>query len=148
MKPLTTAPLSLHIFLVENHPDTRTYLRMYLEEGGHVVREAEDVAETLRFIGKAACDVLLCDVGLPDGDGWDLLARLRKTNAAPPYAIAMSGFGLSGDRERSKSAGFRHHLVKPFEPEKLDALLEEAARESVGAPGERRRGKKKATVSR
>ena len=47
-----------------------------------------------------------------------------------PYAIAMSGFGLNADSLRSKAVGYRHHLLKPFDPDELDAMLEEAAREA------------------
>ena len=50
------------------------------------------------------------------------------------YAIAMSGFGMGADQLRSKEAGFRHHLLKPVDPNQLDAVLEEAARELSAAP--------------
>jgi CheY-like chemotaxis protein len=135
----------LRILLVENHADTRRYLRMYLEDSGHVVRETQNVADTVRAMGEARSDVLICDVGLPDGDGWELLTRLRQAALEPRYAIAMTGFGQAGDRARSKTAGFRHHLLKPFEPDELDACLAEAARESTrkrsSAPKSRRRTK-------
>ena len=45
----------------------------------------------------------------------------------PPYAIAMSGFGMSSDRQRSLNVGYRHHLLKPVEPNQLERLLDEAA---------------------
>jgi CheY-like chemotaxis protein len=56
-----------------------------------------------------------------------MLSRLHLPR--PAYAIAMSGYGMKEDRERSYAAGFRHHLVKPMDIEKLERLLEEAARE-------------------
>lgn len=73
------------------------------------------------------CDVLISDIGLPDGDGWELLrtAELRQ----PVFAIAMSGFGMNADRSKSKAAGFRHHLLKPFQPDELEGVLDEAAAE-------------------
>jgi two-component system CheB/CheR fusion protein len=78
--------------------------------------------------------VLISDVGLPDGTGWDLLTRLREEKLPHPgFAVAASGFGSPADREQSKAAGFRHHLLKPFSPDDLDRLLEEAARELVVA---------------
>lgn len=69
-------------------------------------------------------DVLLSDIGLPDGDGWELIRRLR---AADHHflAIAMSGFGHSADKKRSSEAGYAAHLVKPFTPDKLEAVLRE-----------------------
>ena len=66
---------------------------------------------------------------LPDGDGWELMAKAHLP--ATVYAIAMSGFGMNTDRLKSKAAGFRRHLLKPFVPTELDAALEEAAREAT-----------------
>ena len=71
--------------------------------------------------------MLISDIGLPDGTGWELLQRLQLPH--PIYAIAMSGFGMNADQARSRAAGFRHHLLKPFPLNELDGLLEEAARE-------------------
>jgi CheY-like chemotaxis protein len=119
--------MSLDILLVENHPDTAKFLRMYLEQLGHVVRVAGSVQEALAKLSQANAEVLISDIGLPDGDGWEIMERA----GLPPtvYAIAMSGFGAFSDRTRSESAGFRHHLTKPFSPDELDGYLEEALRE-------------------
>jgi CheY-like chemotaxis protein len=118
---------SLRIFVVENHVDTLRCLESYLRGNGHVVLHAADMTEALATLPKANCDVLLSDIGLPDGDGWELLRRAKL--ARPIFAIAMSGFGMTADREHSRAAGYRHHLLKPFFPDELDPLLEEAARE-------------------
>ena len=117
----------LRIFVVENHPDTLKYLRMYLEQMDHHVQSARSVAEALAALPDADADVLISDIGLPDGDGWELLRRAQLPH--PVYAIAMSGFGMNADHARSRAAGYRHHLLKPFAPEDLDVMLEEAARE-------------------
>lgn len=124
-------PAPLRIFIVENHEDTRFLLGLLLEQLGHTVISVATMQEGLRTIPGASCDVLISDVGLPDGNGWDLLKQLGTRR--PKYAIAMSGFGMSSDRERSRMAGYRHHLLKPIEPNQLETLLEEAARET--APG-------------
>jgi len=127
MTPTTaTASSSLCIFVVENHADTLRCLEAYLKSMGHTVCSARTMQEALKAIPSARCDVLLSDIGLPDGDGWDLLGRLSGTTM---YAIAMSGFGMLADRERSARAGFREHLLKPFLPEDLDPLLAEASAE-------------------
>ena len=129
---MSTSTLSrpLRIFLVENHPDTLKYYQMYLQMEGHSVCHARTMNEAYEAIPHSDCDVLISDVGLPDGTGWDLLDRLRKENLPhPAYAIAVSGYGRDEDRARSRAAGFRHHLLKPFDPSDLDAMLEEAARE-------------------
>ena len=77
----------------------------------------------------AEYDVLISDIGLPDGSGWELLPQAQARSNRPIFAIAMSGFGLSADHERSRQAGFRHHLLKPFRPDELNGMLQEAALE-------------------
>ena len=124
-------PRPLRIFVVENHPDTLEYMQMYLEVYGHTVLSADSMTKALATMPQADCDVLISDIGLPDGDGWMLLRRLQLPR--PIYAIAMSGFGMGADQLRSQEAGFRHHLLKPINPEQLDAVLAEAARELLVA---------------
>ena len=75
------------------------------------------------------CEVLLSDVGLPDGTGWEFLETVQPRR--PVYAIAMSGFGMNADNARSRDAGYHHHLLKPFKTAELDKLLLEAARTGV-----------------
>lgn len=124
---METSVHPLSIFIVENHADTLKYLQMYLEQLGHRVHAAHTMQEALTALPDSDCEVLISDIGLPDGDGWSLLRRAQF--ARPVYAIAMSGFGLNSDRARSVAAGYRHHILKPFVPDDLDAMLEEAARE-------------------
>lgn len=118
---------SLRILVVDDHPDTLKYLELYLVECGHSVRHARGVMEALQALRDEPSDVLLTDIGLPDGNGWELMNRLKEEHCVPRFAIAMSGFGLHSDRTRSTAAGFRHHLVKPLDPDKLDQALVEAA---------------------
>jgi CheY-like chemotaxis protein len=92
------------------------------------VFSAATLGEALEQVPASACDVLISDIGLPDGSGWELMAQLG--DGRPPYAIAMSGFGMASDRQRSLAAGFRHHLLKPVEPNQLERLLDEAAAET------------------
>lgn len=115
----------LKIFVVENHQDTLIYLCRYLEQQGHAVRSARDMQSALQVLPEEPVDVLISDIGLPDGDGWELLRNLEP----PPFAIAISGFGATGDQRKSQAAGYRHHLIKPFLTEDLDAVLLSAARE-------------------
>ncbi len=117
----------LRIFIVENHEDTRFLLGLLLEQLGHTVFSAATLNEAVAAMPAAHCDVLISDIGLPDGNGWELIARLG--DERPPYAIAMSGFGMSADRQKSLNAGYRHHLLKPVEPDQLEHLLDEAADE-------------------
>jgi CheY-like chemotaxis protein len=123
--------LPLRIFVVENHADTLKYLRLYLEQLNHVVETAKTMSEALAVLARKKFDVLISDIGLPDGDGWELLRRAGPSR--PGYAISMSGYGMNADRTKSREAGFRNHLLKPFMPDDLDQSLEEAALERAGA---------------
>ena len=119
----------LRIFIVENHADTLDVLTQYLEGMGHRVCSANSMAGALAALPDSPCDALISDIGLPDGDGWQLMEQAHLP--ATVYAIAMSGFGMNADRLKSKAAGFRRHLLKPFVPTELDAALEEASREVI-----------------
>ena len=121
----------LGVFLVENHEDTVRYIQLYLEHLGHEVTIARDMATALEHFPKSKYDVLISDISLPDGDGWKLLEQLKERR--PSFAIAISGYGSKNDVNRSRSAGYNHHLVKPFLPDDLMALLNEAG-ECVGDP--------------
>ncbi len=117
----------LRIFIVENHDDTRFLLGLLLEQLGHSVQAVATMSDAIDDAGSGDWDVLISDIGLPDGSGWELLPALG--DRAPPYAIAMSGFGMVSDRQKSLAAGYRHHLLKPVEPIQLETLLDEAASE-------------------
>jgi CheY-like chemotaxis protein len=117
----------LRVFLVENHLDSLHALRGYLEQMGHTVLFATTMSETLAAFPGADCHVLISDIGLPDGSGWELMERLAPSRSV--FTIAMSGYGMPEDIERSRRAGFRHHLVKPTDPDQLDTLLAQAAAE-------------------
>ena len=112
---------TVRIFLVENHPVTLACVRRHLEQRGHEVETAETIADTLRELPAKPCDLLIADLGLPDGDGCALLESLGA--ARPPLAVAMSGFGSAADQARSRAAGFQQHLTKPFLPAELDRVL-------------------------
>lgn len=112
----------LRILVVENDKDTLRLLKRYLESSGYAVEEASTVEGGLSLLAVQQFDVIISDIGLPDGDGWTLLLN------APPnsfsLAIAMTGFGKGDDRAKSRAAGFHHHLLKPFDPDVLLDILE------------------------
>ncbi len=119
----------LRIFLVEDHADTLRALTRCLERCGHTVVSAPTMAEALATLPEAGCEVLISDIGLPDGDGWQLLQRLRDAGKSfPGYAIAMSGYGMDADRAKSKAAGYTQHRVKPLKSDDFEEMLKEAAR--------------------
>jgi CheY-like chemotaxis protein len=117
----------MRIFLVENHRDTLQTLKLYLEGLGHSVNTARTMKAALAAIPTEDCQVYISDIGLPDGNGWDLFEHAQFPH--PVYAVAISGFGAKSDIERSKAAGFRRHLVKPFEGPDLLEAIDEAERE-------------------
>jgi DNA-binding response OmpR family regulator len=116
----------VRLFLVENHQDTVRYMKLYLEQLGYQILVAANMATALREIPDSQCDILISDIGLPDGDGWQLMEQLAKNR--PPFAIAMSGYGTGNDQRRSLAIGYNYHLVKPFTPDALLAILRDAER--------------------
>ncbi len=116
--------MALHVFLLEDHDDTRNLLKLHIERLGHTVWTASSVREAMGEIRKADFDFLLCDIGLADGLGWSFLESLHFSK--PVFAVAMSGVGEPQDVARSRLAGFRDHLVKPLNIPRLNGLLAEA----------------------
>ena len=119
----TVETKALKVFVVENHADTLQTLKIYLEESGHSVNTASTVTQAVNLLPKVDCDVLICDIGLPDGFGWEVMEKLPKEI----FAVAMNGFGMNADSAKSRAAGFRYHLLKPFKAAELDKILAEAA---------------------
>ncbi len=118
----------MRILVVENHPDMRRGLEVFLQSLGHRPQFAEDVHGALEIAGASETfDLLLSDIHLPDGTGWDLPSLLERAGHRPRHAIAMSGFGSVADAERSRTAGFRTHLVKPGAPGELEAAVNAVA---------------------
>ncbi len=116
----------LRVFVVEDHPSTARGLKMFLELSGYSVEMAADVRSALKLAEKIEFDVLLCDLGLPDGTGWDLMQRLRKRG--PVFGVAYSAFDEPEHIARSKAAGFMEHVVKGTTPETLVAAIGRVAK--------------------
>jgi CheY-like chemotaxis protein/nitrogen-specific signal transduction histidine kinase len=114
---------SWRILLVEDHADTSAVLRTLLSRRGHQVGVAQDVSSALAAARRESYDLVISDVGLPDGTGADLMSQLRESGLR---GIAISGFGMSADVERSLAAGFTEHLVKPISLSELEAAIERA----------------------
>ena len=117
----------LRLLVVEDHADMRNSLRVLFRMLGCTAHFSETLAAARAAVQAEPFDVLLSDINLPDGDGWDLLRELIASGHRPPTAIAMSGFGSDKDVIQSRAAGFEVHLVKPFSPEELHGILERAA---------------------
>jgi len=114
----------MRILLVEDHEDTNRSLTNLLRRRGYHVQSALTFQSALELSVKEKFDVLISDLGLPDGSGLDLIQKLA---SKPPLGIALTGFGMEKDIRKSREVGFQHHLVKPIDLNKLDALIQESA---------------------
>lgn len=124
-----TGQRALQILLVDDHLDTCSALEKLLARRGHRVVTAHDVRSALEAAQGDSFDLLISDMGLPDGTGVELMARLGGIGGL--RGIAISGFGMYGDVEKSLAAGFAVHLIKPVPFQKL----EEAIAIAMSAPG-------------
>jgi PAS domain S-box-containing protein len=119
---------TLHLLLVEDHADTAEAMAELLEARGYRVTVAFSRAAALEAARAAAGDgvpplnVVVSDLGLPDGSGLDLMRELSRLHGLP--GIAVSGYGTEGDLERSRDAGFTEHLTKPINLDDLEAILQ------------------------
>jgi len=122
--PSASRRQTLRILLVEDDPDCAAALAESLELEGYAVRVARSIAEAVALAAEGL-DLLVSDLGLPDGDGRELLRRLDL--GTPPRAIALSGYGTEDEIARSRAAGFARHLVKPIMPAALVAAIEDVS---------------------
>src|SRR5207247_2628327 len=114
-------PGKARLLLVEDHADTARALVRLLESRGYKVASAATVSAALESIESDHFDLLLCDLGLPDGTGFDVIQKVRRTHDIP--AIALTGFGMQQDIERAQHAGFNEHLTKPVNLQKLETVI-------------------------
>jgi len=121
------------VLVVEDDPDTGAALRLLLEESGFDVRAAQSVASAVEAFRERPADVLVTDVGLPDGSGLDLLGALKPIHPRLA-AIVLSGYGMERDIERSRALGFAEHFAKPVNPSRLIAALDALGRSVSSAP--------------
>ncbi len=112
---------SLRILVVEDHGDTLQALSRLLTHFGHEISVAEGAQSAQEIIDSKEFDVVLCDIALPDGSGYDLIAKAKRKR--PVKAVALTGFGSTEDIERGKQAGFDFHLTKPVDFHDLRTVL-------------------------
>jgi CheY-like chemotaxis protein len=112
---------AMRILLVEDHEDTRNILQRLLARK-HEVLTASSIAEARPHCDDCSFDLAIVDIGLPDGDGYDLIEHITKCGVK---AIALSGYGMPEDLVRSQAAGFIKHILKPISM----GILEEAIAE-------------------
>lgn len=100
------------IFLVEDHADSRLALKMILEKKGFEVITAFDMTTGISVGRRNAFDILICDIGLPDGTGIDVLKALREERFFP--AIALTGYVTKENLDHYSESGFAECIAKPY----------------------------------
>jgi two-component system CheB/CheR fusion protein len=120
---ITRRGVAPKILVVEDHKDTSTVLRRILESAGCTVSRCATIAEAKRLAAEHEFDLVICDIGLPDGSGLDLMRHFGEAHALT--GIALSGFGTQEDVAASRQAGFAVHLTKPVDLEVLRATVAE-----------------------
>jgi len=120
---------NLKILLVEDHLDSAITMKRLLEMRGHDVHLAHSVAAAVETIANDEFELLLCDLGLPDGTGLDVIRYYRTLYQTP--AIAVSGFGMESDVVRCMEAGFNSHVTKPVNFQKLEAAIRKVTEDKI-----------------
>ncbi len=132
--PEMAAALPLRILLIEDNVDAAESARMLLKHEGHEVETAFDAETGLVAAHRFAPDVILCDIGLPGMDGYQIIRKIREDEVLSPiYVVALTGYGREADRNQAMASGFDLHLTKPIDWPTLAATLSRAR------PGEARR---------
>ena len=114
---------SLRILIVEDHEHTAAVMRKLLAREGHDVQVATTMRKAMEILHSSRIDLLVSDLGLPDGNGFQLMREL--TNISGAKGIAISGYGMEQDVERSNRAGFSAHLTKPINMVKLKETIKQ-----------------------
>ena len=125
--------LPTHILIVEDEADIRRFVRLTLESEGHTVHEATTLQRGLIEAGTRRPDLVVLDLGLPDGDGVDLIRDLRTWSAMP--IIVLSARSAEASKIAALDAGADDYLVKPFGSGELMARVRAQLRRSQRAPG-------------
>jgi len=107
------------VLIVEDERDTREMIAHALERFGASVAQAASASEALREFVKAIPNIVISDIGMPDMDGYQLLAMIQAQTSEPPPAIALTAYAGPADRERALRSGFQAHIGKPVELSKL-----------------------------
>ena len=127
------SPCKRRVLIIEDNRDAREMFRIMLELSGHEVLEAEEGLTGLSLLKTSRPDVAVIDVGLPGLNGYEIARRFRAEapDAGGVMLVALTGYGTPEARERSRQAGFHHHLIKPVNAEALQEIM----RAEVGNEG-------------
>jgi PAS domain S-box-containing protein len=119
------AKLGWRVLLVEDHEDTRRVMERLLQSLGCTVASAGSVREAVKMAEGANFDLMISDIGLPDGTGMDAMVQINRIKKL--RGIALSGYGQDDDLKRSREAGFETHLTKPVNFDTLRETINRVA---------------------
>jgi PAS domain S-box-containing protein len=120
---------ALRLLVIDDEPDSRRTIAAILEQYGSIVTAAASAAEGLRLSARESFDVLLCDIAMPEQDGYSLIRRIRSLpdEKSRIPAVALTAYGRPSEREIALAEGFDEYLKKPVEPEDLISLVADVA---------------------
>jgi CheY-like chemotaxis protein len=116
----------VRILLIDDEPDTRTFLRIVLEQCGAEIRDAGSAAEGLRMAQEWKPSLVVSDIGMPDADGYEFIRKFReweRQQATWVPAVALTAYARPEDRVRALTAGYQVHVAKPIDPIEFTLVL-------------------------
>jgi CheY-like chemotaxis protein len=123
-RPTQPTVASRRVLVVDDNEDAAESIALLLSMGGHQVRVELNGPAALAAFPEFQPDVVLLDIGLPEIDGYEVARRLRDgQDGRELLLIALTGYGREEDVQRSREAGFDHHMVKPVDFPQLEALV-------------------------
>lgn len=119
-----TAVPGRRVLIADDNVDAAMSLGMLLELLGHEVLTVHDGVQAVAAAQSFAPEFIFMDIGMPNVDGIEATRRIRALSLrVQPVVVALTGWGQQSDRERSRAAGFDHHLVKPIELDAIRTLM-------------------------
>jgi CheY-like chemotaxis protein len=124
----------VHVFVVDDEPDARELLRRVLEDQGATVTSFASAEDVLAAMRRSKPTVLVCDIGMPKTDGYQLIRTLRAEESRRERipALALTAFARAEDRKRSLVAGYQAHLAKPFDVGELVLVVADLVGRQIG----------------
>ena len=123
-EPARPAISSLKILVVEDEQATRRLMARLLKGLGHEIQTAGTITVAMEIAMAQKIDLIISDIGLPDGSGLELMRQIVADRGSIP-AIALTGYGMEDDIQRSRSAGFTAHMTKPIDFTKLEVMIQQ-----------------------
>jgi two-component system CheB/CheR fusion protein len=121
---------AVRVLVVDDFPDNVLSMALLLRCYGHDVETASNGRAALQSAEASRPEVVLLDIAMPGMDGYEVARRFRDLFRDQIKIIALTAYGTDEDRQRSREAGFDRHLIKPADPQEVEALLRELANPS------------------